>query len=42
MNERLLTAETEEDFQAVGLLGREALISLTQAVYEPSKHPPSF
>ena len=26
MNDRLLTAETEEDFQAVGLLGREALI----------------
>ena len=40
MNHRLLSAETEEDFQAVGLLGREALISLAQAVYDPDAHPP--
>lgn len=39
MNDRLLTAETEEDFQAVGLLAREALISLAQAVYDPQAHP---
>ena len=39
MNHRLLSAETEEDFQAVGLLGREVLISLDQAVYEPDNHP---
>lgn len=39
MNQRLLSAETEEDFQAVGLLGREALISLAQAVYEHDAHP---
>lgn len=40
MNHRFLSAETEEDFQAVGLLGREALISLAQAVCDPDAHPP--
>jgi hypothetical protein len=35
MNDRLVTAEGEEDFQAVGLLAREALISLAQVVYDP-------
>jgi hypothetical protein len=39
MNERLFTAEAQEDFQAVGLLAREALISLAQAVYDPNTHP---
>ena len=39
MNHRLVSAETEEDFQAVGLLGREALISLAQAVFQPEHHP---
>ena len=39
MNHRLLSGDTEEDFQAVGLLGREALISLAQAVYRPDHHP---
>jgi hypothetical protein len=34
----LETAKTEEDFQVVGLLCREALISLAQAVYDPSIH----
>lgn len=34
----LETAKTEEDFQVVGLLCREALISLGQAVYNPSVH----
>lgn len=34
----LETAKTEEDFQVVGLLCREALISLAQAVYDPSVH----
>ena len=34
----LETAKTEEDFQVVGLLCREALISLAQAVYNPSIH----
>lgn len=36
---RLAAATTEEEFQAVGLLGREALISLAQAVYVPERHP---
>jgi len=32
-------AETEEQFQAVGLLCRETLISLGQVVYDPQRHP---
>lgn len=35
---QLESAKTEEDFQVVGLLCREALISLAQAVYNPSVH----
>jgi hypothetical protein len=35
----LASAETEEQFQAVGLFCREALISLAQAVYDPIRHP---
>ncbi|NUN95387.1 MAG: hypothetical protein HUU16_04375 [Candidatus Omnitrophica bacterium] len=31
-------ARDEEDFQSVGLLCREAVISLAQAVYDPEKH----
>jgi hypothetical protein len=31
-------AKNEEDFQSVALLCREAVISLAQAVYDPSKH----
>ena len=31
-------AENEEQFQAVGLLCRAALISLAQTVYDPSRH----
>jgi hypothetical protein len=37
---RLAAATTEEQFQAIGLLCREALISLAQAVYNPGQHPP--
>jgi hypothetical protein len=37
---RLASARTEEQYQAVGLLGREALISLAQAVFLPESHPP--
>lgn len=33
-------ARHEEDFQSVGLLCREVLISLGQAVYDPAEHPP--
>lgn len=34
----LETARNEEDFQAVALLCREAIISLAQAVYDPEQH----
>ncbi len=36
---RLEQAETEEQFQAVGVLCREVLISLAQVVYDPERHP---
>jgi len=36
--ERLEQAGTEEQFQAIGLFCREALISLAQVVYDPSIH----
>src|SRR5258708_33053533 len=39
MRERLAEAETEEQFQAGGLLCREILISLGQAVFNPTEHP---
>jgi len=32
-------ASAEEDFQAIGLLCREVLISLAQAVFDPLEHP---
>lgn len=38
---RLAEAANEEQFQAVGLLCREALISLAQAVHNPTNHPPT-
>lgn len=41
VRKRLETAVTEEQFQAVGLLCREALISLAQAIYDPELHPTS-
>ncbi|MBF0354973.1 MAG: hypothetical protein HQL43_07045 [Alphaproteobacteria bacterium] len=36
---RLEQAQYEEHFQAIGLLCREALISLAQVVYDPLLHP---
>jgi hypothetical protein len=36
---RLETAKAEEQFQAVGLLCREALITLAQTVFNPNRHP---
>jgi hypothetical protein len=36
--EKLETAKDEEDYQTVGLLCREVLISLAQAVYNPQVH----
>jgi hypothetical protein len=41
VRKRLETAITEEQFQAVGLLCRETLISLAQAVYDSELHPTS-
>jgi len=39
IREKLETSSVEEDYQTVGLLCREALISLAQAVYDPTLHP---
>lgn len=40
MRNRLASAENEEQFQAVGLLCRDGLVSLAQAVYIRANHPP--
>lgn len=40
MRTRLDGADTEEQYQAVGLLCREVLISVAQEVYDPSRHAP--
>ena len=37
----LAQAKDEEEYQAVGLLCRECLISLAQAVFDPTKHKPT-
>lgn len=37
---RLEQAATEEQWQAVGLLCRETLITAAQAVFDPARHPP--
>jgi hypothetical protein len=39
IRKRVAEAQNEEQFQAVGLLCREALISLAQSVYDPAKYP---
>jgi len=39
IRQRLETASAEEQFQAVGTLCRDALISLGQAVFDPTRHP---
>ena len=39
MRLQVATARHEEDHQRVGLLAREVLISLAQAVYAPERHP---
>lgn len=39
MRRRLGEAETAEQFQAVGFLCRESLISVAQVVYDPARHP---
>jgi len=38
IRQRLEKARTEEQFQAVGLLCREIMISLAQSVYDPGRH----
>ena len=40
MRAALATANDEEDYQGVGLIGRETMISLAQAVYDAERHPP--
>lgn len=39
IRQRLAAAKTEEQFQALGLLCREALITLGQTVFDPIRHP---
>ena len=39
LRDRLASAQNEEQYQAVGLLCREALISVAQAVYDPERYP---
>lgn len=41
MRTQLRRARTEEACQEIGLLCRETLVSLAQAVYEPEEHTPS-
>lgn len=38
IREKLETSSSEEDYQTVGLLCREVLISLAQAIYDPALH----
>lgn len=38
MKSRLEIAETEEQFQAIGMIGRETLITIAQQVFDPTKH----
>jgi hypothetical protein len=38
---QLARAKDEEDFQSVGLLCRDVLISLAQEVFEPTRHAPA-
>ena len=39
LRRRLSEANSEEHYQAIGLLCREALISTAQAVFDPEQHP---
>lgn len=41
MRNRLKVADTEEKFQAIGMLGRETLISIAQQVFDKGIHPPT-
>ena len=39
MKSRLDIADKEEQFQAIGMLGRETLITVAQQVFDTAKHP---
>lgn len=39
MKTRLEIADNEEQFQAIGMLGRETLITVAQQVFDAEKHP---
>lgn len=39
MKLRLDTADNEEKFQAIGMIGRETLITIAQQVFDSEKHP---
>lgn len=39
MQKDIAIAATEEQYQSIGLLCRETLISLAQAIYNPQQHP---
>ena len=39
LRRQLEQSQNEEQFQAVGLYGREILISVAQTVYDPQRHP---
>lgn len=41
LRRRLEQAQTEEQYQAVGLLCRETLICVAQVVYDPRRHSPT-
>src|SRR6266511_4366853 len=38
LNQRYLSAQTPEDFRAVGLLCRDILLSLGRVVFDPDRH----
>lgn len=40
MRSRIAVAQTEEQYQAIGMLGRETLITIAQEVYNPQLHTP--
>jgi hypothetical protein len=39
LRQKVDSAQNEEEFQAIGLLCREALISLSQLIYDANRHP---
>lgn len=39
MKKRISVADTEEKYQAIGMIGRETLITIAQQVFDKDKHP---